>query len=570
MKIIDDDLEYLFMLILFDYLTLVYRLIVHGRGKNERSISVIVIDNIDSLNNPVEEIKLISTIKSVAKACADFISDNIDNDVTYELVDSNATDKNRIINSIRINDFFKNTTIVIFLTTRIVTDARIRELDPDSETMSEWYGIEMPHHYYSQRQILNRKIDYYLEVEQNREADNYKQLETLKSIVPVIYSDRYYKRLFNGNVRYGERTICNMLQLYGDNASNKVLSECVGLYNSQLDKQVKREGINGIILSMILFYFKQKEIYHKKLYLSECSLNYVISISRIVLTMLDERREEGLYLYDIFEYFSDIDESAYSLEEICKVIYALSEAGRYFWRRLLIFETKFPEKAEDLESQIESYRRQNNNKNDYSKIKICRAGSSYVEFVVPHFEFIQSRSTNATNRMRTSMSPLFCSNSLEKIDGEYRFVKKIRTVYNIVKNCCIECSNFSSRVMMARGYSKIEYINSVFNHQDNNDDGTRGIKQCYESRLIFRHITYIEKYRQYLLANKELDSNTLQEINKCLTEWIKKYLELYDVDETRISFHTEEQDTATLVLLDRIKAIEDSSYKDFTTIIETK
>ena len=512
----DTDNKHIYQLrflIMMDFLHLLYHQLYH-----EVNICSILIDNIDNLDNISEEINLVSAIRLEAYDINAFIDHNLDNHALF-------------LNK-RICDHLLNKKLVLFLTTRIVTEARIQEIAPDTEIEFGWSKYVMPHHYYSQRAILTKIIDYYIDVEGiNESTDNIKKLKKIRELIPVIYVSNYFKRIFNGNIRYSKNTLCNLLEIYSSYRSFDIISESINLFKLTEDPQVSlaiREGLNGIVLSMVLFYFKREGIYSDKLYLSECEDHETISISRIILTMLREKEKDGLSLYKVFELLDGIDEEKYTLEYICDVIYNLSEAKRSFWRRLLIFETHYPMSVNDLYIQSQQYRNGNKRVADYSRIKICTAGISYLDFVIPHFEFMASRLSNGTE-MLVPTSPLFCENSIEIIDKnieKYRFEKKISEVFDAVTECCKECSMFSKKVIMAKRYTMNDYAVSDFNYRPELPDKSKGTRQSYESRLIFRHVGYIEKYRQYILFTKKsiLGEEKIIKINEKLVCFIKEYL----------------------------------------------
>ena len=54
-------------------------------------------------------------------------------------------------------------------------------------------------------------------------------------------------------------------------------------------------------------------------------------------------------------------------------------------------------------------------------------------------------------------------------------------------------------------------------------DGTARFKQSYESRLIFSHIGYIERYRRYLLKkHSKGNEEYLMDVNERIINFIKK------------------------------------------------
>jgi hypothetical protein len=176
---------------------------------------------------------------------------------------------------------------------------------------------------------------------------------------------------------------------------------------------------------------------------------------------------------------------------------------------------------------------------------------------------------------RVRYQALFSKSCEQKIsnnpnEATYRFEKKIDSVYENVKECCFNSVTFAKLVMAKYNLKRSDYIDSTsFNYHTVGWDRDReiGRKQSYESRLIFRHIGYIEKYRRYLLKKHEEDGAASRaDLSRRLVIRIINYIELYQNSE--ICFQTEIQDNAAKHLYELAKKIVNSNYYDFNTRIE--
>lgn len=126
---------------------------------------------------------------------------------------------------------------------------------------------------------------------------------------------------------------------------------------------------------------------------------------------------------------------------------------------------------------------------------------------------------------------------------------------------------FADKIQKHYHITRGEYINSTYYNYHPVSWDHVGPKQSYESRLIFRHVGYIEKYRCYLLnTQKELPVVQRADINRRLVSWIVKYLKLYM--NPYKCYQTEGQTRAAESLLALAKKISDSQFTDFTTRIE--
>lgn len=264
----------------------------------------------------------------------------------------------------------------------------------------------------------------------------------------------------------------------------------------------------------------------------------------------------------------------YDSKKVCTQVWNLCEVGRTnAWRRLLIFDVIIPFSLEAFLEQSILFDNKNMDVENYSEIVICTAGIAYMEFVVPHFEFMLSRHELGVGLSSKKYRPLFSCSSEEKFLDKsnqlvYRFERKIDWVYKDVEDCCYNSLAFANKVLKLHHIDRKTYIQKTFyNYHTVSWDGEVGSKQSYESRLIFRHVGYIEKYRCFLLNKQDKYTETERmDINERLVYRIVKYLKLY-MDSYKC-FQTERQNIAADSLLAIASKIKDSGFKDFTSRIE--
>lgn len=548
-KEFDNKEDFCYFLLVIDFFIQLHKSILC----NSCEPFIIIFDNIDSISSTSEEICILLTLKNFVNDCNFFFGSNITN--------------NKLYNNIKIKDLLNKTKFILFMTTRVVTIKRYLELEPDMENTYGWTSLEMPEHYYSHREIISKRYNYYKRMENGKISNTLNELAYINEFAKLIYENYNFKRLFNGSTRVCFDTLYILHKKHLSTTS--LISESVKMFKKKVCPEALR-GAQGIVLSVLLNYFKDNNIYAEKLHLSECQLDYNISISRIVLTII---REKGgsCRLNEIFEMLPEI----YCNEITCSTIWDLSEAKRKEWRRLIVFNDKHLTCSNDLVNQLKMFRNGEKNSEEYTSIDICRAGISYLEYVVPHFEFMLSRLRYEKEKLRNlSYQPLFCENSLKslqdnKLERKYYFEKKIDMVFDAVKDCCLNSVDFARKTIDFLGFSPEEYLeNSFFNYHTVNRDGTLGIRQSYESRLIFSHISYIESYRRYILQLHNLESEDYRaDLNKRIISRIKDYLSLYE--NKKICYQTIIQNEAAEKLKDQIAIIEKKDFKDFETKITT-
>ena len=514
---------------------------------------ITVIDNVDSMEPLSEEMRVIPALRKFTDCCSVFFVDNIGNENRYG---------GNIIGKV-----FEKSKFVYILTTRLVTARRYSVLGSyrGNENQHEWADFEIPENYYDHEEIVRKRVEFFKKLEEmNPNSQKIKSLEDVMTIASVVYRVPIFKKLFNGNIRYCFSMIC---YIAAHTDMLRLIQKCNNLEKREYARE-SGEGINGIVLNIILKRFKSTGIYDTKLHLTECCPDGKVSCSRLILTILREK-DDSCSMYDLFEYLYPI----FPLDDICKCVFDLSEEGREVWRRLLTFDKIFPSTVDNLIRQAEHFSRGEDERSQYSNIVMTTAGKTYIEQIVPHFEFMLSRhSKDITSMINVRNQPLFADDSLEmtRIDGEriYRFDKTIKTVFDDVKDCCHNAYVFGTKLVEEKKIvSFSEYLTTPYNYRAVDRAEVPGARQSYESRLIFRHISYIERYRMYLLKKNALkDKLVLVDVNKRLIGWISAYLGLYDSLDR--SLQTERQDEAAIQLMDRISIIERQKYMDFTTRIE--
>lgn len=530
-------------------------LLLFDRFRNTDDNSMfLVIDNADSLSNLSEESLLLEAIREFDNDCNYFFGWNLENDgLFYEK---------------RVSDVLKQTKLSIIFTTRVATISKYESLEPDWETIDGWASVRFPTHYYDHKEIIDHRIEYYLGLEKSG-SEISENLQLIKKLTEIAYHNYNFMRLFNGNYRICVDKICTIMSMVQKNQIRELLK----LYSERGGNPDAIEGANGYFLSLVLSVFKDDNVYSEVLDLSPCRKDGIISLSRIILTILREKGDR-CSLLDLLELLNPI---GYNSIRVCTQVWKLSEVSRnHGWRRLLLFDVKVPSNLEDLKKQAANYEHGDRNVANYTELVICAAGQAYMEFVIPHFEFMLSRhELGVGTSTRSRYQPLFSVSSEEIISNVsdkviYRFDKKIERVYKDVEDCCYNSVTFAEEVQKYFNLTRSEYISSTYyNYHPVGWDHDVGPKQSYESRLIFRHVGYIEKYRCYLLEKwRDFPLASRIDINSRLVGWIVKYLKLYK--NSYKCYQTESQNTAANELLKFATIISESGFTDFQTRIERR
>lgn len=427
----------------------------------------------------------------------------------------------------------------------------------------------MPENYYNHLSIINKRIEYFSTLSQ--ESDTINSLKKILEFANNVYKNNIFMRLFNGNIRFCVRTLCNIIDGCSNTeyANMELIDECNNLSKDTELSQETSAGTSGMVLSLLCHYLKRKGIYRDKLCLSECQQDGQISLSRIILTVLHEK-DGSCNMLDLLSLLSPF----FDVNEICKTVYALNEARRDILRRMVTFDLVIPKNEADFLQQGRQFEKGNETLENYSDVILCLSGKAYLDSIVPHFEFMLSRHKFGNDILYNyNYTPLFSKSSEQLINDRmtgqlFGFERKIDWVYQDVNDCCKNSVQFAQNVMEKFNMDRDAYLNnSYFNYHSTNRDGAPGYKQSYESRLIFSQVGYIERYRRYLLYKyHQRDLEFKADLNQRLVWRLKQYIELYM--DKNLCFQSSQQNKAAKELIELIGIIEGKKYEDFSTKIE--
>lgn len=372
--------------------------------------------------------------------------------------------------------------------------------------------------------------------------DAIKEIDYIEKIMDIPFVQGQFSSLLNGNYTH---CIDRILDLYKEMPD--LLEECYSLqYNECSDEDYlgcSKTGASGTLLRLILELFKERNVFNSvtdpnaenefnvngKLALGELNLEltkniYNISLSRLILTFIYETPNKRVRINQLFRCFEHEDG-----REICRIIYALSENLRDIWRRLIVFSSNIPNSLEDIYKQYEKYS-QNPllNSSEFTEVELCLSGSTYIRMVIPNFEFYLMRINK--NKNVNQYPPLFTKMSISTYtNNKLKCLNSIDKVLSSVEKCANEIYKFDCYIIKKCIEDKnTEYILRFFTSSKEH-----GSKQSYLSRIIFSHISYVEKFRRYILHKLLIDENNvftkqIININKQIISYIIRYLALFN------------------------------------------
>jgi energy-coupling factor transporter ATP-binding protein EcfA2 len=353
-----------------------------------------------------------------------------------------------------------------------------------------------------------------------------RQMELISSIVKDIHTKRVFIPLFNNNYRSAIKIITKAVI-----ENLPVMEEYEAIM--KLSELSFRYGARGMLCKFILDNFNIEQYGEESCFKKIGVLNLLdrknneVSYPRLILTFLSNFTETRcdsanncISISSIINSFKDILDPVL----IKKCIWNMFDLKDTMWTHLVSFSqlVKFDEEENLLDTDG-----LNNLDYDLSKLHYSYAGKIYLEYVSTHFEFFTVRV------FKEKYKPLFCRENLQFDDnGSYKFLNIIDRVYYEVNRCCETLREFNIRVCSVAGYpnpyenkNHLKYLESpyVCMYRKNNE---KDFKQFHEDRLINAHISYIDKFRAFVLNYSDLTEEEKIAVNKALVERIEKYVDL--------------------------------------------
>lgn len=386
---------------------------------------------------------------------------------------------------------------------------------------------------FPKKDISHKRTKYLLELINFIESGNIQVEEWFQDILPelkeqardvqIVVSDSYIQKtiypLFNNDYRIATMTLIKMC------IENKsLLNEYIELYNCRIQRA--KYGGRGIIYRLILDRFKERN-YFKKIGLVDFKdrSNKKVSLNRLILTYLNNTTDvkatgdsKAISLKEIFKSFKN-----FKTKDVVECIWEMYNLiTTEEWNPLIMFASSSDVSKDGLflerkrykefldEDEIEDI------EGKYSFFRITCAGRVYLTNICTHFEFFACRIFGKKR------PPLFSKKVFATRNGEPVFKTIIDAVYEEVKLCCESLVEFESADGIC---SKID--------NDLNYKNEHGSYQYHGERIIFSHISYIDIYRCYLLAEqpKEMYETgmELEDISRFLIGTCKRYLDLFEI-----------------------------------------
>ena len=312
---------------------------------------------------------------------------------------------------------------VIFTTYRKITAIRSNikhtEMFEDMIVNSNYVKIIEVSNQYNFTQVAQRRINHFSSklrtnsicgTNSQNLIDQMSLVIKLKEMTFVKYT---YAGLWNNNFRSCSNVLSELIE-----HDNFEINKCVDLFNENFDGHIKEKscyyGASSLFLHSICKLLNKLNIFDSEhldlINIKEDAETKMTSLSRLIITYIHNKK----YSVSIKELFDTFDE-IFAPKYICKILGQLiKRVEGEIWRRPIYYSKHALENEHDIENKLYGqYNKYKNNEDyDYVEFKICNCGETYINSVVPQFEFYSIR-VNEHNK------DLYCVN---KEDELYIFI----------------------------------------------------------------------------------------------------------------------------------------------------
>lgn len=378
-------------------------------------------------------------------------------------------------------------------------------------------------HLYSYEKMMKKRAYYFAnhleKMVDNRDVEKLKNmLDNVLKLPEGAFNEINYSGLWNHNLR-----ACN-------NVLNRIIYDYPQYYDSlvkEYNTQIKNKyedsisANTSILLHLIIKILNNDTGWAESLGYRD---NKLTTMSRIILTYLYNKKMQGFEIVSLLDFINefskvnidiveDQNDELSNIKYLCIILQnmlnRLPNEEEELWRRPLYYKRKaLTCKNNDISEKLVEQYSEKINKEDFTSFIISDEGSTFIEKIIPQFEFYSAR-------LNKTSIPLYCV--ITPKDLFYNITR----VYNKVAECCDHQITFMKKYMESYNIDMItDYLNKDFHPIT-----IGGNKQLHIIRVIFSHIWFLNSFREYLYHNNDKRFGLFNEI---IVMYIYLYLELYD------------------------------------------
>ena len=408
---------------------------------------------------------------------------------------------------------------VIFATYRKITairsDNRNTEMLEDMIAGNEYIRLVEVSKQYDFADIAQKRINHFsakfrtTDICGRRSAGLIRQMNKIKEVRKMNFVKSTYAGLWNNNFRACSNVLGELIE-----HDNTEIDTCIELYKKKVDgyslDRCCYYGASSLFLHAICKMLKRMEIFDSRhldlINIKEDALIRNTSLSRLIITYL-YTKGDSVSIIDLFRDFDKVFEPQY----ICKILGQLIKRVKgEVWRRPIYYSKYALDNENDIQNKLFYQYQKYIDEEPYNfvEFKICDCGETYINSIVPQFEFYSVRINEEYP-------------NLYNIEDEFRLEEVLKSVYEKIEICCKKQIEFAQNYIEKYNLDINQYLELPFHPRTH-----YGNPQLHIERVIFSHTEYFNKFRMYLMEKN--NPKKYDKFNDILLNYIKKYIALYN------------------------------------------
>lgn len=436
------------------------------------------------------------------------------------------------------------------------------------------YDIDDVSRIYDKKTIIDTRFRYLLKLINEQRISNgklLKQCEQLSLLLDDAYISENMFSLFDYDFRTSISVLCRIITHIGK-SKPQIFDSIKKLRDFNTEDNWSIHASRSIVLREVFNIFI-KHHYIDTILASEYkpgNNNMAINVTRILLLYLlnnkhyyqnnqpIEGQPTSLYnvLNDMTQYFDGnlIINSIWNLYEL---------RNKKYWNHLITFDGFHTISYDALSSQLSKFKNNEINLQSYGKVGITYAGQSYLEIMLPRYEFFAARRYSDERSLFTLTK--------EELSNTGHLDVIFSGVFSEVKSCCERLKRFYFNIFYQKhNITPDEYLRSDFVWCKYSDFAEYKISMFHSERIIHSHIGYLNDFRMfafYVITDEKLKAK----INELVIKYIKNYIALFDIKNINNGSALYSNHSLNLIKLYEkcIDKIKKAKYYDFTTNIDS-
>lgn len=352
---------------------------------------------------------------------------------------------------------------------------------------------------YDQKNIIEKRFQciekYLAENPEYKNSDNFMYKYNVIKLIAEILSDRYLNLRLSELFNYDYRSSAEMIGSLVSNDDDFMVSCKKMLEIGKKGQKWAAFGLQAIVMRKIFNLF-MKEQYFASVQRFEYATDQKgvvckINLDRMILLYLyNNRNNEGVVPLNIL--FSELAKFCQVNDAIAGALWQLYDMRRkYQWNSLIAFMDMRNITYEELVKEVRAFIYKESFYH-FAGVKITKAGETYLNHILPHFEYYATRCRGGKGKSLFEMTAeeICDGNDLDQI---------LKDVFAEMVDCCQKLYLFFNNIFnVTEEFQGQNFLGTAFATTVEFAASDEKYKMFYCERNIYANIEYLDRLRFYI------------------------------------------------------------------------